>query len=205
VTSLQATLNSTTPTETSNQNITTGRSTTVDATTQANPVYVALQGQLSQAQAQLAGDQAKAQSLQQQAQANPSSSLTKAEAGLLTLEQQVTADQNNLQTLSGSLEQANANVQIAPVELSRLGTADLPTYPTKPKRYLFLLIGLILGGLAGAGLTYRARRRRGPEEPDDELTLAHEPVTFEDQPTMPDIRRPVPLGADRHSDGNADV
>jgi uncharacterized protein involved in exopolysaccharide biosynthesis len=204
VTSLQAAVNATTPTQTSDQSITTGRSTTVDATTQANPVYEALQGQLTQAQATLAGEQAKEQSLQQQEQGNPSSSLTEAEAGLLTLEQGVTADQNNVQTLNDSLLQAEANVQISPVELTRLGTADLPTYPTKPKRYLFLLIGLILGGLAGAWLTYRARRRRRPEQPDDEVTTAPEPLTTEEYPTK-DERRPVPVGANpSQTDGNGD-
>jgi uncharacterized protein involved in exopolysaccharide biosynthesis len=145
VSSLQATLAGTDPTESSNQSITTGRSTTADDTTAANPVYQTVQGQLSQAEANLASENATVSSLQTQVQSNPTSSLTAAQAGLLDLEQQVTADQNSIQSLSGSLQQAQANEQASPITLSRLGTADIPNYPSSPKRYLFLLLGLLLG------------------------------------------------------------
>jgi uncharacterized protein involved in exopolysaccharide biosynthesis len=164
VASLQATLAGTDPTETSDQSITTGRSTTADNTTAANPVYQTVQEQLTQAQAALASENATVLSLQSEVQSNPTSSLTTAQAGLLDLEQKVTADQNSIQSLSGSLEQAQASAATSPVNLSRLGSADVPTYPFSPKRYLFLLLGLLLGALAGIWLTYLARRRRLPED-----------------------------------------
>jgi uncharacterized protein involved in exopolysaccharide biosynthesis len=164
VASLQATLAGTDPTESSDQSITTGRSTTADNTTQANPVYQTVQEQLTQAQAALASENATVSSLQGEVSSNPSSSLTTAQAGLLDLEQKVTADQNSIQSLSSSLGQAKASAATSPVTLTRLGTADVPTYPFSPKRYLFLLLGVLLGALAGIWLTFLARRRRLPED-----------------------------------------
>ncbi len=164
--SLAATLNTIAPTETINQNITTGRSSTGDSLTEANPVYQTVQEQLSQARAAWASDTAQAQSLQSQIQSNPSQTLTQSEAGLLDLEEKVTADQSSIQSLSSALQQANSNIRIAPVELSQLGGANLPRYPSSPKRYLYLILGLVLGGIAGAGLTYQARRRRASVDLD---------------------------------------
>jgi uncharacterized protein involved in exopolysaccharide biosynthesis len=195
VASLQATLQSINPNTTSNQGITTGRSTTAVNTTSANPVYQTVQEQLVTAQGKLANDQASASSLQGQLNANPSTSLTQAQAGLLNLEQQVTADQNSLQSLSTALGQANANIEVSPVDLARVGDADLPTYPVSPKRYLYLLLGLLIGALAGGGLTYLARRRAlsgdgeggAPLEPrTGELDLRDEQLPQ---------REPVPVGA----------
>ena len=60
---------------------------------------------------------------------------------------------------------------MSPIDLNRVGDADLPTYPTSPKRYLYLLLGLLIGALAGGGLTYLARRRAlssDGDEGDDE-------------------------------------
>jgi uncharacterized protein involved in exopolysaccharide biosynthesis len=202
VASLQATLAGTDPTETSAQNITTGRSTTADDSTQVSPVYQTVQEQLSQAQATLANDTATASSLQSQLQANPSSALTQAQAGLLDLEQQVTADQNAVQSLSSSLQQADANVQISPVDLTRLGAADLPTYPFSPKRYLYLLLGVLLGALAGCWLTYLARRRVAPVDPDgrsEQFTAST--VALDLRRTASPSREPVSVGA--HAGTNA--
>ena len=100
-------------------------------------------GSAGPAQADLAKDTATASSLQGQLTANPSTTLTQAQAGLLTLEQQVTADSNSVQSLSTAQQQALANMQASPIDLSRLGDANLPTYPTSPKRYLYLLLGLL--------------------------------------------------------------
>lgn len=206
VASLQATLAATPPTENSDQSISTGRSTTADNTTQANPVYQTVAGQLSQAQATLAADSAKVASLQGQNQADSSSALTQAQAGLLDLEQQVTADQNSVQTLSTSVQQADANVQISPVELSRLGGADLPTYPTSPKRYLYLLIGLLLGALGGCWLTYLARRRLQPVEPElEEESLMARTAELDMRAASRPAQQPVSVGVHAaHAAGNGE-
>jgi uncharacterized protein involved in exopolysaccharide biosynthesis len=199
VSSLAATLAAIDPNIVQSQRITTGRSTTAVGTVGANPVYQGVQQQLASAKANLSSDQAKASSLQSQLNAKPSSALTDAQAGLLSLEQTVTADNNSIQSLSGLLLTANANIQVSPIDLNRVGDADLPTYPTSPKHYLYLLLGLLIGALAGGGLTYLARRRAmsgeggeddGQDEPDElrtgELDLRDEPLPR---------REPVPVGA----------
>ena len=40
-----------------------------------------------------------------------------------------------------------------------------------PKRYLYLALGLVLGALAGAGLTRLANVRRTDDDQDDEIDL----------------------------------
>jgi hypothetical protein len=155
------------PTEAANQSVVTGRSTTADNTTQANPVYQTLEESLSQAKAAQARDAATVTSLKGQTGVDPSKALTQAEAGLLDLEQVVTSNQDSVQSLTNSLQQAKANVDITPVEITQLGPANTPTYPSAPKRDLYLILGLLLGVLAGSGLTYLARRR-APVVPDDD-------------------------------------
>lgn len=204
VASLQASLGGTPTTTSTNQNITTGRSTTADNTTQANPVYQTMEEQLGQAQATLASDSAKLSSLQSQQGTGSSAQLTRAEAHLLDLEQTVTADQNTVQSLSSALQQANANVAVSPVSLSRLGRADLPNYPSSPKRYLFLILGLILGALAGAGLTYLARSRR---QPDGDGTGSLQPsvrTVSDDTVEMPLVPS-ILVGARSSADADGDV
>jgi uncharacterized protein involved in exopolysaccharide biosynthesis len=167
VASLQSSLATTDPTEQASQSVVNGRSTTADNTTQANPVYQTLEESLSQAKAAEARDRATVTSLQGQAGVNPSASLTQAQAGLLDLEQVASGDQDSVQSLSKSLQQAQSNVNITPVEITQLGTANTPNYPSSPKRDLYLMLGLLLGVLAGSGLTHLARRR-APLDPDDE-------------------------------------
>jgi uncharacterized protein involved in exopolysaccharide biosynthesis len=198
--SLQGTLAAIDPNTTSQQGITTGRSETNIDTTAANPVYQDVQQQLVTAQATLQADQATAASLQQQLDAKPSDSLNVAQAQLLSLEQAVTADNANVQTLAAGLSQANANIQVSPIDLNRVGDADLPTYPTSPKRYLYLLLGLLIGALAGGGLTYLARRRalsgEGGGDDDDTVDpdqLRTSELDLRDEP-LPQ-REPVPVGA----------
>ena len=46
------------------------------------------------------------------------------------------------------------------VELTRLDSAAAPAYPSEPKRYIFLALGLLLGALAGWWLTMWQRPAR---------------------------------------------
>ncbi len=214
VASLQASLAALDPNMVSSQHITTGRSGTQVNTTGANPVYQGVQQQLATAQADLKSDQALASSLQGQLNAKPSTALTDAQAQLLSLEQTVTADDNNVQSLSALLSQANANIKVSPIDLTRVGDADLPTYPTSPKRYLYLLLGLLIGALAGGGLTYLARRRalsgEGDEGDDrdapDQLRTGELDLRDEPLPQREPVPVPVPVGARTgNGGGNGDA
>jgi hypothetical protein len=53
-------------------------------------------------------------------------------------------------------------------ELTRVDRAAAPIYPVAPKRYLYLTLGVLLGGLAGGGLTWLVLRRElALDEPGD--------------------------------------
>ena len=76
----------------------------------------------------------------------------------------------NLRELTATLQQAKSNSAQGAVDLSRLDAASEPSYPMKPKRYIYLALGLLIGALAGAVLTARAattpdRRRARPPAP----------------------------------------
>ena len=69
--------------------------------------------------------------------------------------------------LATELEAATVNAQRTAVEITRIDEAVPPTYPLAPKRYLYLTVGLLIGGLAGfvwsflpRAATGRPRRRR---------------------------------------------
>ena len=106
---------------------------------------------------------------------------------------------------------AKADASSGKVDLTRISVASLPTYPSAPKRYLFLLLGLLVGGLAGGGLTWLARRRKpsGDADDDDDLDphdreLLDSDVDLRSQELNgAGTREPVGAGPDRRPAGPA--
>ena len=171
VASLQASLAATDPTAGTQSSIITGRSTTGQDTTAPNPVYQELQTQLATAQAKQKADEQKLGSLQSQVGGEAPTQLTADQSGLLQVQQQLALAQDNQKTLNSNLLAAKTDASSGKVDLTRISVASLPTYPSSPKRYLFLLLGLLVGGLAGGGLTWLAQRRKPSGDADDDDDL----------------------------------
>lgn len=165
--SIQASLAATDASTSSGQQISTGRSTTTVTTNQSNPVYQDLLNQQSQTQATIAGLQAQIQTLQGQLATGSPTNLSGTLAQLGALQQDLTDAQSNQTALTGRLNDAQSQAATAAPDLSRLDVAGRPDYPVSPKRYLYLLIGLVVGALAGGGLTWLSRRRGDRPDPDD--------------------------------------
>lgn len=170
---LDAQLAATPPTQTGGQRIESGRSTTGVVTDSPNPVHQELQGQSAQARADAAALEAERAALEQQLGAGTPGSLNEDQAALLQLQQQLDLAQKNLDRLTEQHEQALLTAEQNTIELTRIDDASTPTYPIAPKRYLYLALGLLIGGLAGGALTWLAQRRlpvpgapEGDEDPD---------------------------------------
>ena len=157
--SLEASLADVPRDERSKQTIVTGRSTTETSTDSTSSVYSDLLSKLSTAKAAERGFQARVERLTRQlANARPLAKNGPI-AELVVLQQSADLATANLDTLTKSLQKAQTTAAQGSVDLSRLDPASEPTYPVKPKRYIYLALGLLLGALAGAALTAQAERR----------------------------------------------
>ncbi len=168
VASLQSSLAATDPTADSSTEMITGRSQSDQNTTAPNPVYQELQNSLITARSNVEALNGKLGSLQGQVGGDSPAQLTADQAGLLQVQQQLALAQDNQTSLNSTLATAKVDASSGKVDLTRISVASLPTYPSAPKRYLFLLLGLLVGGLAGGGLTWLARRRTPSGEAEDD-------------------------------------
>lgn len=127
-------------------------------------------------------------------------------AQLSTLDRAVRSAEATQSRLSGEHETAVVNAARTDVDITRIDKASTPTYPVAPKRYLYLALGLLLGGLAGFGLTWMARRHEQPA-PSQPATSAPEDGTRSTVPGHEDRGvvdvRPEPVGTgSSHSGSN---
>jgi uncharacterized protein involved in exopolysaccharide biosynthesis len=167
--SLDATLSSIDPSVTTNERIVTGRSETGRETNGQNPLYNEVSAQRASAAAKVAELEGTVASLSARLDAGTpdANALTETQAELLQLEQQLSLAQDNLDSLTQQHQAALLTIEATPVELTRIDEASTPTYPEAPKKYLYLALGLLIGGLAGGGLTWLARRRELTDEDTD--------------------------------------
>jgi uncharacterized protein involved in exopolysaccharide biosynthesis len=167
--SLDATLAGIDPKTTTNERITTGRSETGRETDATNPLFNELSAQRALTAAKIAELEGTEASLSSRlAGGSPdATALTEDQADLLQLEQKLSQAQTNFDKLTEEHQAALVNVEATSVELTRMDEASTPTYPEAPKKYLYLALGLLIGGLAGGGLTWLARRRELTDEDDE--------------------------------------
>jgi uncharacterized protein involved in exopolysaccharide biosynthesis len=165
--SIDATLASTATDATSNQQISTGRSNTTLQTTEANPVYSALQSQRATIVSQIAGLQARVNQLNQQVLDASPTTLNADQSQLAELLKDLDLAKQQQAQLTNQVRQARTQLATDAPELTRLDTAATPSYPVAPKRYLYLALGLLIGGLAGGGMTWLSGRRRPTADPDE--------------------------------------
>ncbi|QTE29268.1 GumC family protein [Pengzhenrongella sicca] len=173
--SIDRALSTTPKNQTSSQRITTGRSTTELAGEDTNAVYTDLQIQQRTLQAQLQGQSARVAQLQATLDGAGTLADNAVAGELADLENAVSLAEQNLAAVTTTLQDAQVTQAQGPVDLTRLDQAGAPAYPSEPKRYIYLALGLLIGGLAGAGLTAQARRREpgvAPDEDDDEAAGA---------------------------------
>lgn len=171
LTALLSAIATTPATSKSEQQINTGRSNTSVTTDQTNPTYSALVTQEAQTRANISGLHAKISTLEDQVAAGSPTTLNGPLARLSNLQQELTNAQQSQTDLTAQLQQAQTQLATAQPALTRIDTAGKSQYPVSPKRYLYLLIGLLLGALTGGAMTWLAGRRRptspvGPSDPD---------------------------------------
>jgi uncharacterized protein involved in exopolysaccharide biosynthesis len=157
--SLDASIAAIPPSQQTEQEVKTGRSDNKVTTNAPSAVYSDLIGQRANLQALIAGLQAREQALRERLDGAAPTTLNADQAQLLQLDQQLKLAQVNQAKLTQDFRDAQANAQSNTIELTRIDVASTPTYPISPKRYLYLALGLLTGGLAGGGLTWLARRR----------------------------------------------
>lgn len=132
--------------------------------TAPNKVYQDVQTQLLQAQAQVAGLQARHDALSTALadRTKSSDALPGQDQQLAGLQLQVAAATAAYNEIRATYESASVNAQQQAEEISPVDQATPPQYPDKPWRWLFGLVGLILGLCAGFAIAYLLNNSSGP-------------------------------------------
>jgi uncharacterized protein involved in exopolysaccharide biosynthesis len=176
-------------TESGSQTITTGRSSTTVTSVAQSRMYQDLRSQVTTLASQVAALQARRDSLAGLLGPNPTSLPPAIQAKLTELELARASASDLYNTLRAAYEQAVLNSADSPVEVSQVDAANVPLYPDRPLRYLFLLIGLIVGIAGGTGLAQWRHLRKQHRDPAPAFDRKSRIPWFRPQPAYSVVTR----------------
>lgn len=179
--SLERSLANVSSTEESTTTVQSGRSSTTTTATAPNKLYQDLQRDLSDVKSQVASLKARVSTLQAQlssSNASGSGVLPAQEAKLNELELSRSTRQSAYTVIRSSYDEAILNSAQGADEVSQVDHATVPLYPDRPVRWMFALLGLVLGATFGIVLAAWVDRRRPtiaarPEEVSIEIVREH--------------------------------
>lgn len=171
---------------------------------QPNPEYTATEAQLESVQGDIAVAEAQFNDLAGRLGGGSVPGVNSLQVQLSQLQSDLELAQANYETLNQRFTAVSATVEKPRFDASRLGEASNPTAPGRPLRYLFLLVGALVGALAGLLLTWfriiREEDEEGSDHDEHEGSVGDPfgpPTTFTmDDDFIVDVRQPVRADAD---------
>lgn len=130
-------------------------------TTAKNPVYEQLEKDLLSSQSSLDGSEAQAVAVKRQLASldHDLAGLDQLEKDLQVLERDAAIQQDNYKMYHDKTEEAHVSEEMDRLKMANVSViqpAEPPPKPVRPKKLLYLLIGVAVGGLAGVGTAFGA-------------------------------------------------
>jgi uncharacterized protein involved in exopolysaccharide biosynthesis len=160
-----------------------------------NPEYAALEQQLSALQADIAATEAQFNALATRLGGGTAPGVNEIQVQLSQLQNDLELAQENYNNLNERFSAVSATVEKPRFDASRLGEAEVPTTPGRPLRYLFLVVGGLVGALAGLLLTWfriiREEDEQAGTDADHGAADGQGPVPPLRDDFIVDVRQPV--------------
>jgi polysaccharide biosynthesis protein PslE len=137
-----------------------------------NPVYEQLEKDLLASQSSLDGSEAQAAEIKRQLQSLDRELMTldQLEKDLQVFERDAAIQQDNYKMYHDKTEEAHVSEEMDRLKMANVSViqpAAVPPKPVRPKKLLYLLIGMAFGGLAGVGTAFGAEYlQRGYTRPE---------------------------------------
>jgi uncharacterized protein involved in exopolysaccharide biosynthesis len=158
---IERSLSNVSSTESTTTTVQSGRSATTTTAVAPNKLYQDLQRDLSSVKAEIASLKAKRETLAAAliTPANNPGVLPTQEAKLNELELTLSTRQAAYRSVRQSYDEAILNSAQGADEVSQVDHATVPLYPDRPVRWIFALLGLVLGVAGAIGLAHLLDRR----------------------------------------------
>ena len=131
------------------------------ATPGGDPVYQELQRQILTTKADFQSEQAKSAVMKRQLGEIDADlkNLSQPENAIADLQRQVVTQEKNYEVYAQKLEEARMNEELNRAKMTNVSviqTPSVPVLPVKPRPFLNLLIGIVMGSLIGLGIAFLA-------------------------------------------------
>lgn len=147
---------------------------------ETNPEYTGTQKALAGVQADIAAGEAQFNEFAARLGGGSAPSINQIQVQLSQLQSDLELAQESYKTINDRYMAVAVTVEKPRFDASRLGTPDVAGTPGRPLRYLFLLVGGLVGALCGLLLTwFRAIREEGEAAAATEVIDITEPRTPE--------------------------